>query len=168
MQVFVGNPTLQHREVHYRLPGIKTFRVLPIPAGGQERMPEDLDGAALKSVIDQLERLGAVPANEIREIVLPKSLVYNVSPNPIKRDQLEEGLERDEMARQDVSGTKMEEAGLAAFKVAESNSKGIVETSLEIVETTDNGPVKDSVNMEVIVSAKPSRRAGRKRTVNKN
>jgi hypothetical protein len=169
-QVFVGNPTQQHRELHYRLPQHKTARVVKIAAGGQELLPDNLSGSDLQSVITQLEQLGAVPASDIGAIALPKALVYNVSPTPITSDRLEEGLERDEQARQEVSGVKMEEAGLAAFKVAQERAQGanVVETSVEVVETTDRGPVKNGVNAEVIVSSKPSRRAGRIRTEDKN
>ena len=168
-QVFVGNPTLLHREFHYRIPQTKTLRVLRIPAGGQAKMPENLEGDDLRSVIEQLERYGGVPQNDIRAIVLPKAFVYRVDPSPIKAEALEEGLERDEMARQELSGDKLEEAGLSAFKMAQQLAPGskIVETSMEIVEVTDRGKVKDGVNAEFVVSTKPSRRAGRKRTEDK-
>jgi hypothetical protein len=167
MQIFVGNPTQQHRELHYRLPAHKTARIVKIAAGGQEKLPDDLAGADLQAVISQLENLGAVPSSDIGAIVLPKGLVYNVSATPITADSLEEGLERDEMARQEVAGTKMEEAGLAAFKAAQTQGATVVETSVEVVEVTDRGPVKHGVNSEVVVSAKPSRRAGKKRTEDK-
>ena len=170
-QVFVGNPTLLHREFHYRIPETKTLRVLRIPAGGQARMPEDLEGDALNSVIEQLERFGGVPQDDIRAIVMPKAFVYRVAPSPIKADVLEEGLERDEMARQELSGDKLEAAGFSAFQNAQTtapNGKKVVETSIEIVEVNDRGRVKDGVNAEFVVSAKPGRRAGRKRTEDKN
>jgi hypothetical protein len=169
-QVFVGNPTLQHRELHYRLPNHKTARVVKIAAGGQEKLPDDLAGTELAAVVAQLEQLGAVPASDIRAIILPKALVYSVTPNPIPATKLEEGLERDERARQEVSGEKMEEAGLAAFTAAQSQTGGakVLETSVEVVEVTDRGSVKGGVNAEVIVSSKPGRRAGKKRTEKKN
>lgn len=165
MQVFIGNPTLQHREVHYRLPQAKTTRVVRIAAGGQEKLAEDLNGNNLQKVIDQLERLGAVRSKSAHTIIRPKGLVYDVSPNPINVDELQEGLERDENARQEVSADKMHEAGLAAFQNA---GKGAIETSVEIVETNDRGIVKNSVDMEVVVSRKASRRAGKLRVENKN
>ncbi len=141
--------------------------MVKIAAGGQEVLPDDLAGNELQSVIAQLERLGAVPAGDVRSIVLPKGLVYNVAPTPIKVDQIREGLERDEAARQEVSGAKMEEAGLEAFKQA---GRSAVETSVEITEVTDRGPVKKGVNFEVVVSSKPERRtrAGAKRTEKKS
>ena len=167
MRVFVANPTLQHRDFQYRIPGVNTPRVLKIVAGGQAQIPGDLAGSELQNVIRQLEALGAVPKGDIRAIVMPKALVYEVAPKPIDPDTINEGLERDEMARQEVAGQKMEEAGLAAFSRAQANGAHVVETSMEVVEVTDRGPVKDSVNMEVVVSSKPGRRAGRKRVETK-
>ena len=174
MQVIVGNPTLQNRDFHYRYPGQKTTRVVPIPAGGQSRLPDDFSGAELQNVISQLERLGAVPVNDIGAIILPKQLVYSVSPKPIDVEKLEEGLARDEEARQEVASVKMEESGLSAFTAAEKaqNTQGargrLVETSIEVVETNDRGKVKDGVNAEFVVSTKPQRRAGKKRTEDKH
>ncbi len=167
MQVFVGNPTQQHRELHYRVPLNKTARVVRIAAGGQEMLPDDLSGNDLNAVIAQLERLGAVPANDVRAIILPKGLVYEVAPKPIKVEKLEEGLKLDEAARQEVSGQKMEEAGLEAFRNAGPNA---LETSVEITEMTDRGPVKKGVDFEVVVSAKTERRtrAGTKRVEKKS
>jgi hypothetical protein len=169
MHVFVGNPTLQHRELHYRHPSQpKTSRVVRIAAGGQEQLPDDLSGADLKNVLAQLERLGAVPKSDLRAIVLPKALIYDVSSTPIEIGFIEEGLERDGQARQEVAGTKMEEAGLAAFNSAQKASSKVVETVLQIVERDDQGEIKGSVDAEIIVSSKPQRRAGRKRTEDKN
>lgn len=164
-EVFVGNPTQQHRDLHYRHPHQKSARVVKIAAGGQEKLPDDLVGSDLDNVIAQIERLGGVPEGDIRAIILPKAFIYKVAPSPIKVEKLEEGLERDEEARQEVSGTKMHEAGLAAFKNA---GRGVTETSVEITETTDRGTVKHGVDMEVIVSSKPSRRAGKLRVEDKN
>jgi len=168
MRVYVANPTLQNRNLHYRLPGVPTVRILDIPAGSQAVMQDDLAGGALQSVIDQLEALGAVPKDDIRAIVFPKALLYSVTPNPIKADAIEEALSREEEARQNVAAVKMEESGLQAFErvqeAARAAGRGkVVETSMEIREVTDRGPVKGSVNAEFVVSEKPSRRAGRKR-----
>jgi len=169
MQVIVANPTLQHREFQYRHPAQpKTSRVVKIAAGGQEWLPDDLSGSDLANVIAQLERFGAVPKNDLSAIIRPKALIYDVSSSPIKVDFIEEGLERDEQARQEVSGTKMEEAGLAAFKNAQQASPKVVETVMQVIETNDQGVVKNSVDAEFIVSSKPGRRAGRKRTEDKN
>jgi len=118
-------------------------------------------------VIAQLERFGAVPKNDLSSIVLPKALIYDVSSTPIKVDFIEEGLERDEQARQEVAGAKMEEAGLEAFKNAQKASPKVVETVMQIIETDDQGVVKNSVDAEYVVSSKPQRRAGRKRTEDK-
>ena len=173
MQIFVGNPTLLNRDLQYRYPGQKTIRIVPIPAGGQAKLPDDFDGAALQNVIGQLERIGAVPASDVGAIVLPKALIFDVRANPINPDKIEEGLERDEEARQEVASEKMEAAGLGAFKIAEkaqaAAGKGkIVETSVEIVEVTERGKTSNGVNVEFVTSTKPNRRAGRKRTEDKH
>ena len=178
MQVTVGNPTQVHRQFQYRYPGQKTIRVIPINAGAQEVLPDDLVGAALENVIAQIQRCGGVPEDDIRAIILPKQLVYKVSPKPIDVETLQEGMALDEEARQEVSGAKLEEAGFAAFKTAQDEAAKIakhtgrhatvIETRMEIVETTDRGAVKDGVNTEFVVSAKPERRAGKKRTEDKH
>jgi hypothetical protein len=173
MQVLIANPTLLHRKFSYRLPGNQNTRHVPVNAGGQSKLPDDLSGNDLDSVIAQIVAIGGVPASEVSAINLPKSFIFDVRKNPIDVDKIEEGLERDETARQDVSGQMLEEAGLGAFKLAEdllktSGAPGrVVETTLEIVETTDRGKTKDGVNAEFVVSTKPNRRAGRKRTEKK-
>ena len=178
MQVTIGNPAQVHREFHYRYPGQRTIRVVPINAGGQSVLPDDLTGAELQNIIGQIERFGGVPEGDIRSIVYPKQLVYKVSPKPIDVDTLAEGMALDQEARQEVSGLKLEEAGFSAFKTAEAEAAKIatltgrhakvVETSVEIVQTTARGRVKDGVNTEFVVSAKPGRRAGKKRTEDKH
>lgn len=171
MQVNIANPTLQHRKFQYRLPHIDQARTVEIQAGGQAKLAEDLSGSDLESVIAQLQRMGAVPQSEVGSIILPKALIFDVSTTPIKIDRIEEGLERDEDARQDVSAAKMEEAGLGAFAIAENLVKGkskLVETSVEIIETTDRGQVKGGVNTEYVVSTAANRRAGKKRTEEKS
>jgi len=178
-QVNIANPTLLNREFHYRMPqdgpGRQRFssntRVVRIPAGGQVKMTEDLSGADLQSIVDQLQAAGAVPQSEVQSITLTKSLIFDVSKTPIKVDNIEEGLERDEAARQEVAAQKMEEAGLGAFKTTQDmmNSTGargrLTETSVEIVEVTDRGPVKDGVNVEFVNSTK---RGGKLRTEEKS
>ena len=172
-QVNVANPTLQHAHFSYRLPHIQTLRTLKIPAGGQVKFPEDLTGNDLQSVLDQLARYGAVPQSEVGAIVRPKTLIFDVSATPIKVDKIEEGLGRDEDARQEVAGQKMEEAGLGAFKTTQDNLLAakapgkLTETSVEIVEVNDRGKVEGGVNVEFVTSTKPERRAGRKRTEEK-
>jgi hypothetical protein len=173
MQVFVANPTLLHRDLQYRYPGQKTIRVVKIAAGGQAKLPDDLDGAVLENVLRQLKTIGAVPASEVGYINAPKALIFDVRANPINIDKITEGLEKDEEARQELSSEKMEAAGLGAFKIAEkaqsAAGKGkIVETTVEIVEMTERGKTKDGVNVEYVTSAKPSRRAGKKREEDKH
>jgi hypothetical protein len=165
MNVYVGNPTQQNRELHYRLKDQPTVRVVFIPAGGQELLPDDLSGVNLPYVISQLQRLGAMESNDLN-IILPKALVYKVESKPIEADVLQEGLAQDEEARQNVSAQMMEQAGLAAFQNANAvKPGGVVETSVEVFESSDHGQVKgkDRVNMEIAVSSKPSRRAGKRR-----
>ena len=167
MRVYVANPPLQHRDFHYRIPGVQTSRVLRIRAGGQELLPESLDGSDLQSVLQQLQGIGAVPKSDLASIVAPKALIFDVAPNPIKAETIEEGLGLDEDARQEVSAAKMEESGLQAFARAQSGGARAVEASMEVVEVTDRGAVKGGVNYEVVVSSKPNRRAARKRTETK-
>ena len=170
MQVFVGNPTLQHRELQYRMPGQKSIRTVKIYAGGQSQLLDDLTGPSLDNVIAQLENLGAVPEGDIRAIVLPKQLIYRVAPTPIDVDVIAEGLSLEEDARQEVAGQKLEEAGLGAFKLAQEFSKKErlhpTETSIEIVETDAKGKVEGGVNTEFVVSTK-RRGVTRKRTEKK-
>ena len=65
----------------------------------------------------------------------------------------------------------MEEAGLGTFKGTEdlmtaTGARGkLTETSVEIVEVTDRGPVKGGVNVEFVNSTK---RGGKLRTEEKN
>lgn len=173
MQVLVANPTLLHRRFSYRMPGQATVRTVEINAGGQSKLPDDLSDNDLANVIKQLERFGAVPRSEVSAITLPKALIFDVRKNPIDVDIIEEGLERDENARQEVSGQKLEEAGLGAFKatqdlISSTRSRGkVIETSVEIVEVTDKGQTKGGVNAEFVVSTKANRRAGKQRTETK-
>lgn len=173
MQILVANPTLHQCRFSYRHPTQKTTRTVVINAGGQSKLPDDLDGFDLQNVIEQLTRYGGVPASDVAAITRPKSLIFDVRKNPIDVDLIAEGLAKDEDARQDVAGQKLEEAGLGAFKATEdllrtSGARGkVVETSVEIVETNDRGKTKDGVNTEIVVSTRPNRQAGKLRTEKK-
>ncbi len=179
MQVFVGNPTLQSRQVEYRVPISyeplrynRNKRTVNINPGGQAKLPDELSGKELTDVLEQLKAIGAVPASEAGTIILPKALIFDVRQNPIDVDHIEEGLERDEEARQEIAGEKMQESGLQAFKTAQDLAKNTrlqpIETIVEIVEVTDKGAVKGGVNTEFVVSNRPERNAGKQRTERKN
>ncbi|MHB2029720.1 MAG: hypothetical protein ACYCPT_13025 [Acidimicrobiales bacterium] len=153
-QIFIANPTLQHRDLHVRV-GPKQTRIVSIPARGQAMFPDDLDGEKLGQVVAQIERAGAVPQNDPKAIQHRFSLLYSVSESkskPIPASKIETAGEVDESVRQKLSGDMLERSGVAAFKNAAQ--VGAREISMEITETNDQAPVRGGVDVEVIVSPK--------------
>lgn len=162
VQIFIANPTLQNRMFNYRVKGLPTPRFLWIGPGQQEQIPGDFDGDTLRDLIKQVENHGGIPAGDPRAIIQPKSLIYSVSQKPIKAEDIEEGMARDEEARQEIASQQMEKAGFAAYHVAQKLTGKAIETTMEVTEVTDGlgsslQPVKDGVDMEVTVSAKPGK-----------
>ncbi len=161
MHVYVANGTHQHIQFNYRLPEMNSFRTLEIRAGRQTRFPEDLSDMSLSVLVAQLERYGAVGVADVKNIVLPRSIIYSVD-RKISSDKINEAREKDEAARQEVAAQKLEEAGLAQFPTDERLAGLTKSTSLEVVQLGDQGQesVKGGVDAEITVS----KRAGRKET----
>jgi len=157
---------MQHRVFMYRLPEHPNFRQISIPAGRQQKFPEDFEGAALESLVTQLKRAGAAPVSEINAINTAHSFIFSVSSKPITSAKIDAARERDEFVRQEISAQKTEEAGLATFAAASGPSPDKVRaTSLEVLQLNDQGddPKKGGVDFEANVS----RRAGRKETTSR-
>ena len=164
--ILIANPTLQHRELHIRL-GERSPRILRIRALGQERFPDDLDGAQLASVRKQLEAAGAVPSGDPKAIRSRFSLIYTVgeSPKPITTKEIDKAVEQDKEVRQELSGDVLERAAGAAFN--ESAKVGGREVSFELTQVNDQSPVRGGVDTEIVVSSK-RRVSGRRETTRKS
>jgi len=165
--VYVANGTHQHQHFLYRVVESKSLRRLEIPAGRQQRFPEDFsEGQQIDEIIRQLERFGAVPASDVPAVHTPRALVYSVG-KPIKSDPIDAARERDEEVRQDVAAQKTEEAGLAQFStLAQHGAQASLKSStLEVtqMETVGDRPEKDGVDFEAKVDTKAGKRANSKR-----
>lgn len=157
MEIYVANATLQNRQLSYRrredMRPEAQPRVLEIPAAGQAQFPGDYDNEGVKWIIQQIERSGGVPHNDLEAIKRPHTLVYRVQ-TVVESDTISEAVEQDMNARTDVAAEQMENAGLAAYTIAE-RAGPVRETTLEITEVTDVKTVDGGVNMEITVSNKP-------------
>lgn len=157
-ELLVANPTYQHYNFNYRVPGISKIIEALIPAGGQVVLaPGEMDDTQLEDVIGQLTGIDAVPASEVARIHRPKTLVYSVR-RPVSEKQINEARERDEAARQKVSDDELEKAGLAAFPRDGRLGARAVESTLEVLEMVpqDREEVaKGGVDTKVTVSRKP-------------
>jgi hypothetical protein len=136
-------------------------RILEIPAGGEVRFPGDYDSEGTKWIIQQLERSGGIPFNDLNAIKRPHTLIYRVH-DIIESDTISEALELDMNARTDIAAEQMESAGFAAFNAAQTalrmsgrDPETLKETTLTIEEVTDGATVENGVNMEVTASTKP-------------
>lgn len=166
--IFIANPTLQHRELHIRLR--HQTRIVRIRAQGQEKFPDELDGALLANVQRQLEMAGAVPASDPKAIRSRYSLLYTIAETPspkaaIPTKQIDRAQEQDQDVRQELAGEQLEKAGAAAFN--ESAKVGGNEVSFEITQVDDRGNVRGGVDTEIIVGRKKQVR-GRRETTAKN
>ena len=140
MQVFVANGTRQNWEFQYRVVENPTVRRLSIPAGRQAKVPEDFNDTALPAIVDQLERVGAVQYNRISDAKAAFALVYRIGAKPIGSDAIDTAAEKDIAVRQDIAGTKTEEAGLASFAtLAAPNPEKLAAANLEVVQLTTQG-----------------------------
>ncbi len=164
-QVHIANGTHQNQHFFYRVVEAQTLRKIEIPAGRQQKFPEDfVEGHQLDSLIKQLERFGAVPASEVSHIEKPRALVYSIDRKPISVGKIDEAREKDEAARQEVSAQQTENAGLTLLATAaqRGNPEAIKTTSLEVTQLNDQGedPKRGGVDVEVSVSTNAS--AGKK------
>ncbi len=161
--LFVANGTHQHQQFMYRVLGVnyskdeyRPPRRLEIPAGRQQKFPEDFTEDQLEDVIKQLEQYGAVPVSDLH-VLHPRALVYKVDRKPIEADEIDEARSQDEEARQEVSAQQLENAGLAQFASVASRDNGHLQsTSLEVTQLNDvdDKAAKNGVDVEVNVSPK--------------
>lgn len=165
-QIFIGNPSTQHRRFCYRIPERPLPRTLHVPALSQVKIEGNFDDDVTKFIVQQLEAFGAVPKSDLNSIRSPRALVYYVGRNPIEEGKLDEAQKLDLDARQDVATKQTENAGLALLNTAEKATgkpNSIASTSMEIKQVDDMGEVKKGVNFEVGVD----RTAGKMRSEKK-
>lgn len=173
-EVFVGNPTYQHRRFQFRVPRVGGPEgLLEIPQGEQRKIPREFSDDGLKDIVDQLQRAGGVEANKPGDLTKPGSLIYTVSPKPIKADQIDEAREKDIDARQDLSGDMVQGLGLGLLEIQERTLKSqgadprkLQETGLTIRQLTDQRdpvPEENGVDAEFVSSRKERGRGRRGR-----
>ena len=164
-ELYVANGSHQRLLFQYRVPAEAVrIREILIPPGRQVKFNEDFDETQLASVVEQLERYGAVPVKEIGTIIYPRSLVYSVSRKAISSDAINAAREADEKARQEVAAEQTEKAGLSLLAIAESAGPPVESTSLEVVELQSHDPnlglgerqdrQRRGVDVEITVSKK--------------
>lgn len=167
MQIFVANGTMHNKDFFYRPLGSAQIRKISIPSKRQVKFSEDFSGPELEYIVKQLERAGGVPRDDLNSIESAYSLVYSVSKDPIKTTVIDETVEKDKKARQNIAAEMSEAAGLASFAtLASPNPEAVKATGLEVVQLADQGDdaVKDGVNFEAQVSREAgARRDGKRR-----
>lgn len=166
-EIVVANATMQHCHLSYRRredmrPDAQP-KTLEIPMGGQAKFPGYFDSEGVKFIIVQLERRGAVPSNDLNAITRPQALIYSVQ-DVIEKETIEQGIELDLQAREDVAAQQMEKSGVQAFTAAQqalrASGAGVIaeklrESTMAITEVTDSETVTGGADMEVTVSSKP-------------
>jgi hypothetical protein len=87
----------------------------------------------------------------------PHALVYKVAPKPISSDRIDEAVERELRATQELSAQQTEAAGLVTLATLERPAPGTVRAaSLEVTQMNDSAggreePAKGGVDVEVRV-----------------
>ena len=162
-QIFIANPTLQHRELHIRINKTQV-RIVRIRASGQEMFPDDLEGDSLTRVLKQLDAAGGVPASDPKAIRGRFSLLYSVSDSrkPIAAKAIDAGMKQDEAVRQELSSEILEKSTIEAFNLGAR--VGGREVTMEVTEVNDQGPVQNGVDFEITASAKRGVGAGKRAT----
>jgi hypothetical protein len=178
MQILVANPSYQLVRFEYRVPEhARSFRAAIYPGSQVRLAPGDFSEAQKDSVVEQLERYGAVPDSEVRgiKIVVPgtspvrRTLVFSIQ-TPIKSDKIDEAREADETIRQAISDREAEAAGCATIppniqpEVARVLRQTQQESTLHIEQIqsleTERGQ-KGGVNKTITVSKKAGKRERR-------
>jgi hypothetical protein len=161
-QIFIANPTLQHRQLHVRMTEKQT-RIVQIPAYGQTHFPDDLEEPMLGKVLKQVQAAGGVPSNDPKAITKRFSLIYTVSPKPIAEEKIVAATKADQAVRQELASVEIERSGAAAFDGAKK--VGAREVTLEVTQVQDdNVEVKGGVDVSVTVGTKKHVRGGREST----
>lgn len=158
MHVLVANATHQFVDFHYRIPEFSKVFSAVVPPGRQLQLPVDFNETQLLAVVEQLERIGAVPAAATSSLATPRGLVYSTR-RPVTTDQIESAREKDESIRQKIADQQVENAGVAAFTPAAGDK--LQSSTLEVRElapTNAEDPVKGGVDVKIVVS----KRAGAK------
>lgn len=171
-QVYVANPTRQHREFHYRVLEVADARFLSIRAGAQEVIPGDFEGQGLEYVLRQLRTIGGVEVRDLSAMGTGQAVLFKVDRKPMSSDQINSGVEKNQKVRQDLSDEEAERAALASFQ-GQQNTLGaagvdpekVVTTSVDVVEVRDHDQaVHNSVDYETVVSKKSGGGSGKRQT----
>lgn len=78
MRMYIGNPTKQHHDFMYRVPGARSARVQRIPVGGQIVISGDLDRDAVDMIVQHHAPYGMAAASEAEYVKDFISLLYSV------------------------------------------------------------------------------------------
>jgi hypothetical protein len=157
MQVYLANPTLATRIFLYRVVEGTAIRQTTVAPRRQVKLPEDFDGDGLRYLIEQIERAGGVNESDLKALEKPHALVYKVAPKPISSDRIDEAVERELRATQELSAQQTEAAGLVTLATLERPAPGTVRAaSLEVTQMNDSAggreePAKGGVDVEVRV-----------------
>ncbi len=165
--IYVANGTYQMQHFLYRVPEAKEFRRLEIPPGRQMKFREDFSEHEVRFVVEQLERFGARPVNDLR-IMHPRVLIYKVD-RPIASEKIDEAREQDLVVRQQVAADMMDATAQAQFSETSQqlgemgfNPNTVESTTLEIVQLDDSGREERHGENDVDAETTVSRRAGRR------
>lgn len=159
--LLLANGTHQHIEFMHRIPEYDKPFSTHVPAGRQVQHPVDLNDTQLSKVIEQLERFGARPANDIDNLNSPRGLVFSVN-RVISSDKIDAARERDVEVRQEIADQQVENAGVATPAINGEVGSHLKESTLEVRElepTSSERPVKGGIDTKITVSTQ----AGAKR-----
>lgn len=125
MKMFVGNATHHIINFIYRVPGQPKARTLVIPIGAQVRLPDELDGPAVDSIIAHHSKYGMVSANEIASVKQFSGTCFSLE-KPIPAMKIEELMffNRDELVQ--LGKEIREEACVVGHNIAEEAMDNVV------------------------------------------
>ena len=158
MQLFIANGTYAHYEFQFRLPNLpKILKVDIAPGGQQEVLPQGMTQTQINAAIKQLERYGALPANEATRLISPRALIYWVN-EPIDSEMINAAREKDEEIRQDIADSKIIESGTALLGVTEKLvpqvGRKMQSSSLKIEQMENDHAAKGGVDTVIKVDRK--------------
>lgn len=142
-KLFVGNTKKQHEDFHFRLPENGKLINLPIAAGTQIQVLDDLDESTIDAIVKQHERYGLIAEKEAKRAKNFVGLVYSLDA-PIKLQSLQLVFAHNKEVLEEKAQQNLETVGAATKEKLDGISRegegsGLPRVEVEIREEAKEG-----------------------------
>lgn len=131
MHLYICNTTKQHHDFTYKIPGERQFRLEPIRAGQQVRLPINFPDHIAKEVINQHIPYGLRDASKMSTLKDFVGLCYSID-TPIRLDRIHEVYAHNDVVQEEKAEELRE---LTATSIAQGISNKMASMGVQVPHT---------------------------------